>query len=187
LGYGSGASSWAILVRRSDVVKMSRSTAGAAGRWEDLSRGSGDCNRPGRFQFSRCQFPDACRNAGHGDSPGWSGAEPWVSPPHDISPQRGERGPHATCSVCPFRAQRSLCGVVPGVPPQAFTGCPFGARTRYAPAVTRRFLGSAGWGHPAFNLGSGNWQLPLSPAHKWTTNDDKHATMGRLAGRRVRP
>ena len=31
------------------------------------------------------------RNAAHGDSPRWSGAEPWVIPCHDTSPQRGER------------------------------------------------------------------------------------------------
>ncbi len=35
--------------------------------------------------------PRPRRNAAHDDSPGWSGAEHWVTPPHDTSPQRGER------------------------------------------------------------------------------------------------
>ena len=32
------------------------------------------------------------RNAANGDSPGWSVAEPWDTPSHDIPPQRGGRG-----------------------------------------------------------------------------------------------
>jgi hypothetical protein len=55
-----------------------------------------------------------CRNAAHGESPGWSEAEPWVSPPHDTPPQRGERCLRAPYSVCPFRARFRSGTVVPG-------------------------------------------------------------------------
>jgi hypothetical protein len=40
---------------------------------------------------TRCRPRAPRRNAAHGDSPGWSGAEPRVTHTHDISPQRGER------------------------------------------------------------------------------------------------
>jgi len=56
------------------------------------------------------------RNAAHGDSPGWSGAEPWGSPPMNTPPQRGgRRQPVNTHTmvyvpVRPFRARRMFRG-----------------------------------------------------------------------------
>ena len=141
---------------------------------------------------SRCARPR--RNAAHGDSPRWSGAEPWVIPPHDTSPQRGERGPLAPCSVCPFRAQRTLCGVIPGVPPRAFICCPFGARGRYAPGL------QSGFWELSFHslltssatlriLGSGNWKLPHStgPADAPGNRDGVAGTRAILPSTRVGP
>ncbi len=48
---------------------------------------------------------------------GGSGAEPGVTPPGHLAPT-GRTVANAPCSVCPFRARRALCGVVPGVPPR---------------------------------------------------------------------
>jgi hypothetical protein len=60
--------------------------------------------------------PPLRRNAANGDSPGWSGAEPWGSPPMNTPPQRGGRrqpvNTHTTAHVPvrPFRARRMFRG-----------------------------------------------------------------------------
>ncbi len=45
------------------------------------------------------------------------------------SPQRGKRWPHGPCSVCPLRAQRTLCGMAPGFYPGLSTVAPSGQPT----------------------------------------------------------
>ncbi len=63
------------------------------------------------------QFPD----------PRFMRREPWVTPPYEASPQAERTVTTRALFRVPLQGIENVVGVVPGVPPRAFTGCPFGA------------------------------------------------------------